>query len=54
MLAAVQPAEQLLDHRLMLADREVAEMPEFIIRPNRCVPALDDRFILNPALGGLR
>ena len=32
-LAAVQPGENLRDHRRPLADREIAEMPDFVVSP---------------------
>src|SRR5215469_12162822 len=41
MLAAGQPGQQVIDHRLALADREVAEVPYFVVGPDRLVPALD-------------
>src|SRR6516162_5087151 len=40
MLAAVQPAQQLLEHACG-RPREAGEH----IRPDRCVPALDDRLV---------
>ena len=44
-LAAVQPGENLRDYRRPLADREIAEMPDFVVRPDDLVPALDNGFV---------
>ena len=41
----MQPAQQLRCHGGRLADRKIAEMPDFVIRPDCIVPSLDDRFV---------
>src|ERR1700751_1812629 len=37
---AVQPSENFRDHFRLLADGEIAEVPDFIVRSDRLVPPL--------------
>ena len=45
MLAAVQPGEEPRDNRRFLADREIAQVPDFIAWPNTLVPKLDKALV---------
>src|SRR5712671_3211750 len=44
-LAAIEPSEQLGDHRRALANGEVAEMPYHVVRPDRLAPPRDQRLV---------
>src|SRR5215472_5418648 len=48
MLAAVEPRQQLCNDRRRLADREITEMPDFVVRSDRLVPVLDNRLVHRP------
>src|SRR5712671_4886351 len=45
MLAAVKPTEEISNHFPSLANGEIAEMPNIVIRPDRLVPALHDSLV---------
>jgi hypothetical protein len=45
MLATVQPVQKLIDPAFGIADGEIAEMPDLVLRPDGFVPARDEMFV---------